>query len=97
MLYALWQGVPDELIPQFLTNATEFEREPLATASIGQVYRACLKNDAQVIVKVRRPGIRATVEADLRLLKRSNSVKNSSISPPKSSSNCGSISANGTA
>lgn len=29
-----------------------------------------LKNDAQVIVKVRRPGIRATVEADLRLLKQ---------------------------
>ncbi len=47
----------------------EFNREPLATASIGQVYRACLKNGKQVIVKVRRPGIRAVVEADLRLLK----------------------------
>ena len=48
---------------------TEFNREPLASASIGQVYRACLNGDTQVIVKVRRPGIRAIVEADLRLLK----------------------------
>lgn len=48
---------------------TEFNREPLATASIGQVYRACLNGDTQVIVKVRRPGIRTVVEADLRLLK----------------------------
>ncbi len=48
---------------------TEFNPEPLATASIGQVYRGCLKNGKQVIVKVRRPGIRTTVEADLRLLK----------------------------
>ena len=73
------QAVPfAEIEPQLLEDLggeideffTEFEREPLATASIGQVYRACLKNDAQVIVKVRRPGIRATVEADLRLLKQ---------------------------
>ena len=48
---------------------SEFNREPLAAASIGQVYLACLKNGKQVIVKVRRPGIRAVVEADLRLLK----------------------------
>ena len=48
---------------------TEFNREPLATASIGQVYRACLRNGKQVIIKVRRPGIRSIVEADLRLLK----------------------------
>lgn len=48
---------------------TGFDREPLATASIGQVYRACLGEDTQVIVKIRRPGIRTIVEADLRLLK----------------------------
>lgn len=73
------QAVPfSEIEPQLLEDLggeideffIEFNREPLATASIGQVYRACLKGNIQVIVKVRRPGIRTIVEADLRLLKQ---------------------------
>jgi len=47
----------------------EFDRQPLAAASIGQVYTATLQEGERVIVKVRRPGIRPKVEADLRLLK----------------------------
>ncbi len=47
----------------------EFDRQPLAAASIGQVYTARLQEGERVIVKVRRPGIRPKVEADLRLLK----------------------------
>lgn len=46
----------------------EFSPEPLAAASISQVYKARLHNGDAVIVKIRRPGIRAVVEADLRLL-----------------------------
>ena len=42
--------------------------EPLAAASIAQVHRARLHDGDEVIVKVRRPGIRPIVEADLRLL-----------------------------
>jgi ubiquinone biosynthesis protein len=53
---------PDELF-------AEFDQEPLAAASIAQVYKALLKDGSQVIVKVRRPGVRHKVEADLRLLK----------------------------
>jgi ubiquinone biosynthesis protein len=48
----------------------ELDREPLAAASLAQVHRATLHDGAQVILKIRRPGIRPTVEADLRLLKR---------------------------
>lgn len=48
----------------------EFDREPLAAASIGQVYTATLQVGERVIVKVRRPGIRPKVEADLRLLRQ---------------------------
>ena len=48
---------------------SEFDQEPLAAASIAQVYKARLKDNSQAIVKVRRPGIRSKVEADLRLLK----------------------------
>lgn len=47
-----------------------FDDEPLAAASIAQVHRARLKNGDEVVVKIRRPGIREIVEADLRLLDR---------------------------
>ncbi|MDO8938071.1 MAG: AarF/UbiB family protein [Methylicorpusculum sp.] len=45
-----------------------FDKTPLAAASIGQVHKAFLDDGTPVIVKIRRPGIRAVVEADLRLL-----------------------------
>jgi ubiquinone biosynthesis protein len=47
-----------------------FDPEPIAAASIAQVYRATLHDGNEVIVKVRRPGIRPLVEADMRLLHR---------------------------
>jgi ubiquinone biosynthesis protein len=47
-----------------------FDPQPLAAASMAQVYRARLHDGAEVVVKVRRPGIRLTVEADLRWLAR---------------------------
>jgi len=46
----------------------EFNTEPLAAASMSQVHKARLQNGRYVIVKIRRPGIRAIIEADLRLL-----------------------------
>ncbi len=47
-----------------------FDVEPLAAASIAQVHRAALADGTEVIVKIRRPGIEAVIEADLRLLGR---------------------------
>lgn len=47
-----------------------FDPEPLAAASIAQVHLARLKDGSAVVVKVRRPGIRPTIEADLRWLMR---------------------------
>jgi ubiquinone biosynthesis protein len=47
-----------------------FDPEPMAAASIAQVYRATLQNGSLVVVKVRRPGIRPIIEADLRWLAR---------------------------
>jgi len=47
-----------------------FNPEPLAAASIAQVYLACLDDGSKVVVKVRRPGIRPVIEADLRWLMR---------------------------
>ena len=55
----------------------EFDEEPIAAASIGQVYRARLHDGRDVAVKVQYPGVAAAVRADmqnlgmiLRLMKR---------------------------
>ncbi len=45
-----------------------FQETPLAAASIGQVHRAVLQTGEEVIVKIRRPGIRETVAVDLEIL-----------------------------
>ena len=45
-----------------------FDPRPLAAASIGQVHAAQLPDGRAVVVKVQRPGIRRTIEADLALL-----------------------------
>ena len=47
----------------------EFDREPVAAASIAQVHFARLHDGSQVAVKVRRPRIRKTIEADLSILR----------------------------
>jgi len=43
---------------------------PVAAASLAQVHRARLADGREVVLKVRRPGIRPQVEADLNLLAR---------------------------
>ncbi|MFO7918759.1 MAG: AarF/UbiB family protein [Anaerolineae bacterium] len=45
-----------------------FEAKPIASASIGQVHRATLHDGTKVAVKVQRPDIERTIEADLDLL-----------------------------
>jgi ubiquinone biosynthesis protein len=45
-----------------------FDHSPLAAASIAQVHRARLTTGDTVAVKVRRPGITRTIEADLAVL-----------------------------
>jgi ubiquinone biosynthesis protein len=47
-----------------------FEERSLAAASIGQVHRARLFDGTDVVVKVQRPGLRLTVEADLAIMRR---------------------------
>jgi ubiquinone biosynthesis protein len=75
---ASWEQV-EEVIAQSLGVTAgevfaELDPEPAAAASIAQVHRARLRCDdgseAEVAVKVQRPGIGATVEQDLDILLR---------------------------
>lgn len=47
---------------------SSFDERPLAAASIAQVYRATRPDGAVVAVKVKRPGIDAEVERDMKIL-----------------------------
>lgn len=48
----------------------EFDLEPVAAASLGQVYRARLKTGEEVAVKVQRPNLEATIKGDIVILKK---------------------------
>lgn len=72
-------AVPYEVIrPQLIEDLGDLpenifarlDPEPLAAASLAQAHRAWLEDGRAVVLKVRRPGIREVVEADLRLLAR---------------------------
>lgn len=47
----------------------EFDRVPIAAASLGQVHRATLRGGREVAVKVQRPGIREQIDKDLAAFK----------------------------
>lgn len=60
--------IEEELGDTFENLFLEFNQEPLATASIGQVHRACLRSGECVAVKIQRPDIGQLVETDLEIL-----------------------------
>jgi predicted unusual protein kinase regulating ubiquinone biosynthesis (AarF/ABC1/UbiB family) len=69
--------IEDDLEEPISAVFESFDEEPIAAASIGQVYRATLGDGREVAVKVQYPGVAAAVRADLqnldmtmRLLKR---------------------------
>ena len=70
--------VMEEELEEPLEDVFEnFQEEPIAAASIGQVYRGTLADGRDVAVKVQYPGVAAAVRADmqnlgliLRLMKR---------------------------
>jgi ubiquinone biosynthesis protein len=76
-LHAAAAPVPFEEIAPVIERAlggppdavfADLERTPAGSASIAQVHRARLRDGRAVVLKVRRPGIEAKVEADSRLL-----------------------------
>ncbi|MFI5297795.1 MAG: ABC1 kinase family protein [Polyangiales bacterium] len=58
--------IAQELSAQPTEVFAEFESEPFAAASIGQVHRATLHSGERVAVKVQYPGIDVAIENDLK-------------------------------
>jgi ubiquinone biosynthesis protein len=48
----------------------EFDEQPIAAASIGQVHAAVLPNGRRVVVKVQRPNAPRQIESDIQLLEQ---------------------------
>ncbi|WP_345794245.1 AarF/UbiB family protein [Thauera sp. JM12B12] len=71
---APWDGIHAQLAEDLgaapETVFADLQTVPIAAASLAQVHRARLANGREVVLKVRRPGIRPQVEADLNLLAR---------------------------
>ncbi|MEU1135206.1 AarF/ABC1/UbiB kinase family protein, partial [Streptomyces sp. NPDC005900] len=60
-----------DLGPAWATGFRDIDTaRPLGTASLAQVYRATLADGTPAAVKIQRPGIRALVEADMALLRK---------------------------
>jgi len=67
-----WAGLEAQVLEDlgcgFDQVFAEFDTQPLAAASMAQVYRARLLSGEAVVVKVQRPGLRHKMTADLQLL-----------------------------
>ncbi|MEY2453069.1 MAG: ubiquinone biosynthesis protein [Acidimicrobiaceae bacterium] len=62
------QIVTDELGVRISNAFQSFDNEPLASASLGQVHRAVMRNGRSVVVKVQRPGVRDSVAHDMDVI-----------------------------
>ncbi|OXT06399.1 2-polyprenylphenol 6-hydroxylase [Thermoanaerobacterium thermosaccharolyticum] len=61
--------IEEELKDDVSNLFRSFDEKPIASASIGQVYRARTKEGYDVVVKVQRPGIYDKINGDIIILK----------------------------
>ena len=67
-LAEIQKTIEDDLNVRLSKAFLTFDEEPLASASLGQVHRATLRDGRPVAVKIQRPGILEQVLADLTVL-----------------------------
>ena len=68
------KAVEDALGKPITEAFAEFQEKPLGAASIAQAHLAKLPDGQQVVVKVQRPGIGATMGEDIALLRKGAGV-----------------------
>ncbi len=66
--YQMQQSIEKELNKPINELFKEFDEQPVASASLSQVYKAVLHNGEIVALKIQKPGIRNTIELDLAIL-----------------------------
>jgi predicted unusual protein kinase regulating ubiquinone biosynthesis (AarF/ABC1/UbiB family) len=68
-----WEKAKDVLEAEWNTSydriLQSISQEPIASASIGDVYKAMLPNGEEVAVKVQRPGIDVIIKTDFRAIR----------------------------
>lgn len=66
--HLMWRTLSRELGGPVEDVFESFDATPFAAASIAQVHNARLRDGSDVVVKVRRPGLRRSFESELRAL-----------------------------
>ena len=74
-----YQFIEEELGDRPENIYAELSPEPIAAASLGQVYKGKLKTGETVAVKVQRPDLQATIAVDLYILRRIATWANNNI------------------
>lgn len=74
-----YQFIEEELGDRPENIYAELSPEPIAAASLGQVYKGKLKTGETVAVKVQRPDLQATIAVDLYILRRMATWANNNI------------------
>lgn len=75
----LEQALTSELGPNWRSRLADFDPQPVAAASIGQVHRGRLHDGRAVAIKVQYPGVAKSIESDVDNLVRV--VKYTSVLP----------------
>ena len=65
---AIREIVESELPGGVAAAFAEFDPQPLAAGSVGEVHAAVLHDGTRVVVKVRRPGVAELIERDLEIM-----------------------------
>jgi predicted unusual protein kinase regulating ubiquinone biosynthesis (AarF/ABC1/UbiB family) len=73
---AIRRVIEEDMGERLSHTFAEFDEEPLAAASIGQVHRAVLDDGREVAVKVQYPGIKEAIRADMQNLRLSLKLLN---------------------
>lgn len=66
----LMKVIEAELGPNWQDRLQSFDPEPIASASIGQVHRAILKDGTVVAMKIQYPGVANSIDSDIENVRR---------------------------